>query len=67
MLLTNTLQFGIRRLTDAMQQMTSVERIVQYAEIESVIRFRFSVEINILIIIFTIGAESNYGATVGLA
>lgn len=39
-MLTGMVQFGVRRLTDAMQQMTNVERIIQYAELEPV-RFDF--------------------------
>lgn len=29
-------QYGVRRLTDAMRQMTNVERIIQFAELEPV-------------------------------
>lgn len=36
LMLTDMVQYGMRRLTDAMQQMTSVERIIQYTEIEPV-------------------------------
>lgn len=36
LMLTGMVQYGVRRLTDAMQQMTNVERIIQYAELKPV-------------------------------
>lgn len=44
LMLTGMVQFGVRRLTDAMQQMTNVERIIQYAELEAVSFKTFSNE-----------------------
>lgn len=41
LMLTDMVQYGMRRLTDAMQQMTSIERIVQYTEIEPVSYINF--------------------------
>lgn len=36
LMLTGMVQYAMRRLTDAMQQMTSVERIIEYTELEPV-------------------------------
>lgn len=37
LILTGMVQYGIRQTTEAMQQMTSVERILQYTDLEPVI------------------------------
>lgn len=37
LILTGMVQFGIRQITETMQQMTSVERIMEYTELEPVI------------------------------
>lgn len=36
LILTGMVQYGIRQATETMQQMTSVERILQYTDLESV-------------------------------
>lgn len=37
LILTGMVQFGIRQITETMQQMTSVERIIEYTQLEPVI------------------------------
>lgn len=37
LILTGMVQYGIRQCTETMQQMTSVERILQYTDLEPVI------------------------------
>lgn len=37
LILTGMVQYGIRQATDTMQQMTSVERIMEYTHLEPVI------------------------------
>lgn len=36
LILTGMVQFGVRQTTEAMQQMTSVERVLQYTDLEPV-------------------------------
>lgn len=36
LILTGMVQYGIRQTTEALQQMTSVERILQYTDLEPV-------------------------------
>lgn len=39
LILTGMVQYGIRQSTETMQQMTSVERIIEYTNLEPVIHF----------------------------
>lgn len=41
LILTGMVQYGILQATETMQQMTSVERILQYTDLEPVSRMRF--------------------------
>lgn len=43
LILTGMVQYGIRQATETMQQMTSVERILQYADLDAVCLPIFSV------------------------
>lgn len=39
LILTGMVQYGIRECTETMQQMTSVERIIEYTKLEPVMDF----------------------------
>lgn len=44
LILTGMVQFGVRQTTEAMQQMTSVERVLQYTDLEPVRLFTLKKE-----------------------